>query len=121
MWDWTLWARPKQLAPEGNWRAWLILAGRGFGKTRSGAEWVRQQVNAGNAQRIALVGATAADVRDTMIEGESGLLRIFPEHERPRYEPSKRRLTFSNGAIATSYSADEPDRLRGPNHDLAWW
>ena len=120
MWDWTLWARPKQLAPEGNWRAWLILAGRGFGKTRSGAEWVRQQVNAGNAQRIALVGATAADVRDTMIEGESGLLRIFPEHERPRYEPSKRRLTFSNGAIATSYSADEPDRLRGPNHDLAW-
>tara|TARA_R110002020_G_C16298489_1_gene772973 strand:+ start:115 stop:1446 length:1332 start_codon:yes stop_codon:yes gene_type:complete len=120
MWDWTLWARPKQLAPAGDWRVWLILAGRGFGKTRSGAEWVRQKIQQGQANRIALVGATAADVRDTMIEGESGLLRIFPEHERPRYEPSKRRITFRNGAIATAYSADEPDRLRGPNHDLAW-
>ena len=120
MWDWTLWARPKQLPPPGNWRIWLILAGRGFGKTRSGAEWVRQQVENGNAGRIALVGATAADVRDTMVEGESGLLRIFPEKDRPRYEPSKRRVTFTNGAIATAFSADEPDRLRGPNHDLAW-
>jgi phage terminase large subunit-like protein len=120
MWDWTLWARPKQLAPEGDWRVWLILAGRGFGKTRSGAEWVRQKIQQGQANRIALVGATSADVRDTMIEGESGLLRIFPEHERPRYEPSKRRITFRNGAMATAYSADEPDRLRGPNHDLAW-
>lgn len=120
MWDWSLWARPKQLPPEGNWRVWLILAGRGFGKTRSGAEWVRQQVKLGNARRIALVGATAADSRDTMIEGESGLLRLFPESERPRYIPSKRRIIFANGAMATSYSADEPDRLRGPNHDLAW-
>ena len=119
MWDWTLWARPKQLAPEGDWRVWLILAGRGFGKTRSGAEWVRQQIISNTSRRIALVGATAADVRDTMIEGESGLMRIFPEHERPRYEPSKRRITFRNGAIGTAYSADEPDRLRGPNHDLA--
>jgi phage terminase large subunit-like protein len=120
MWDWSLWARPKQLAPEGAWRVWLILAGRGFGKTRSGAEWVRQQVKKGTARRIALVGATAADCRDTMIEGESGLLRIFPDSERPRYIPSNRRIVFSNGAIATAYSADEPDRLRGPNHDLAW-
>ena len=120
MWDWTLWARPKQLAPEGDWRVWLILAGRGFGKTRSGAEWVRQKVQQGQANRIALVGATAADVRDTMVEGESGLLRIFPTGERPRYEPSKRRITFHNGAKATTFSADEPDRLRGPNHDLAW-
>tara|TARA_Y100001938_G_scaffold150122_1_gene239713 strand:- start:1043 stop:2392 length:1350 start_codon:yes stop_codon:yes gene_type:complete len=120
MWDWSLWARPKQLTPPGDWRIWLILAGRGFGKTRSGAEWVRQKVENGGAGRIALVGATAADVRDTMIEGESGLLRIFPEEERPRYEPSKRRVTFSNGAIATAFSADEPDRLRGPNHDAAW-
>tara|TARA_R110002020_G_scaffold168439_1_gene357263 strand:+ start:3214 stop:4545 length:1332 start_codon:yes stop_codon:yes gene_type:complete len=120
MWDWSLWARPKQLAPEGAWRVWLILAGRGFGKTRSGAEWVRQQVKQGTARRIALVGATAADCRDTMIEGESGLLRIFPDSERPRYIPSNRRIVFSNGAIATAYSADEPDRLRGPNHDLAW-
>ena len=120
LYDWTVWARPAQLAPPGDWRVWLILAGRGFGKTRSGAEWVRQQVESGNARRIALVGATAADVRDTMIEGESGLLRAFPDERRPRYEPSKRRVTFHNGAIATTYSADEPDRLRGPNHDLAW-
>lgn len=120
MWDWTIWARPKQLAPPGDWRVWLILAGRGFGKTRSGAEWIRQKVMNNEAGRIALVGATAADVRDTMVEGESGLLRIFPPGERPRYEPSKRRITFKNGARATTYSADEPDRLRGPNHDCAW-
>jgi phage terminase large subunit-like protein len=120
MWDWSVWARPKQLAPPGDWRVWLILAGRGFGKTRSGAEWVRQKVMQNEAGRIALVGATAADVRDTMIEGESGLLRIFPPGQRPKYEPSKRRITFKNGAKATTYSADEPDRLRGPNHDLAW-
>ena len=120
LYDWTVWARPAQLAPPGDWRVWLILAGRGFGKTRSGAEWIRQQVENGRVGRIALVGATAADVRDTMIEGESGLLRVFPDEDRPRYEPSKRRVTFANGAIATTYSADEPDRLRGPNHDLAW-
>ena len=118
--DWSLWARPAQLAPDSDWRIWLILAGRGFGKTRTGAEWVRQQVENGSARRIALVGATAADVRDTMVEGESGLLRAFPDGYRPRYEPSKRRVTFWNGATATTYSADEPDRLRGPNHDLAW-
>lgn len=120
MWDWSIWARPKQLAPPGNWRVWLILAGRGFGKTRSGAEWVRQNILNNQASRVALVGATAADVRDTMVEGESGLMRIFPPGQRPRYEPSKRRITFHNGARATTYSADEPDRLRGPNHDLAW-
>lgn len=118
--DWSLWARPSQLPPATDWRVWLILAGRGFGKTRSGAEWVRAQVEQGRAGRIALVGATAADVRDTMIEGESGLLKVFHDEHRPRYEPSKRRVTFHNGAIATTYSADEPDRLRGPNHDLAW-
>lgn len=120
MHSWELWARPAQLPPPGSWRIWLILAGRGFGKTRSGAEWVRSEVESGRAGRIALVGATAADVRDTMIEGESGLLRVFPAATRPRYEPSKRRVTFHNGSIATTYSADEPDRLRGPNHDLAW-
>lgn len=118
--NWRAWAREEQLPPETSWRIWLILAGRGFGKTRSGAEWVREQVERGDARRIALVGATAADVRDTMVEGESGLLRVFPSETRPRYEPSKRRVTFSNGAIATTYSADEPDRLRGPNHDAAW-
>jgi phage terminase large subunit-like protein len=118
--DWRVWRRPKQATPAGDWSIWLILAGRGFGKTRTGAEWVREQVNLGNAAHIALVGPTAADVRDTMIEGESGILSVFPPGERPHYEPSKRRVTFHNGAAATAYTADEPDRLRGPNHDLAW-
>jgi phage terminase large subunit-like protein len=118
--DWRIWQRPKQKTPEGDWGIWLILAGRGFGKTRTGAEWVKEQVNKGKVGHIALVAATAGDARDTMIEGESGLLSVFPNNERPRYEPSKRRITFSNGAIATAFSADEPDRLRGPNHDLAW-
>ena len=120
LYDWSLWRRPKQTTPTGAWRVWLILAGRGFGKTRTGAEFVREQIDAGNARHIALVGATAADVRDTMVEGESGLLAIYPPDRRPRYEPSKRRVTFHNGATASAYSADEPDRLRGPNHDLAW-
>lgn len=118
--DWSLWRRPEQAAPDGVWRVWLILAGRGFGKTRSGAEFIREQVTQGTAKRIALVGRTAADVRDTMVEGESGLLSVFPPDQRPRYEPSKRRVTFHNGAVAVTYSADKPDLLRGPNHDLAW-
>lgn len=120
MYDWYVWRRSKQATPDGDWRVWLILAGRGFGKTRTGAEFIREQVEQGNASRIALVGATAADVRDTMIEGSSGLLSVFPPDRRPRYEPSKRRVTFWNGATATAFSADKPDRLRGPNHDLAW-
>ncbi|MEE3156347.1 MAG: terminase family protein, partial [Pseudomonadota bacterium] len=118
--DWPLWRREAQSPPRGAWNCWVICAGRGFGKTRTGAEWVREQVEAGTAKHIALVGATAGDVRDTMIEGESGLLGVFPPGDRPRYEPSKRRVTFHNGAMATAFSADEPDRLRGPNHDLAW-
>lgn len=120
LFDWQLWRRPEQATPDGSWRVWLILAGRGFGKTRSGAEFIREQVQAGTAKRIALVGRTAADVRDTMVEGESGLLSVFPPEQRPRYEPSKRRVTFHNGATAVTYSADKPDLLRGPNHDLAW-
>ena len=85
--SWSVFRRPSQGTPLGDWRVWLILAGRGWGKTRSGAEFIREQVDAGNAQHIALVGPTAADVRDTMIEGESGLLGIYPEAQRPRYEP----------------------------------
>ncbi len=99
---------------------WLLLAGRGFGKSRTGAEWVREQVESGRSRRIALVAPTAADVRDVMIEGESGLLAICPPWNMPVYESSKRRLTWPNGAIATTYSAEEPDRLRGPQHDAAW-
>jgi phage terminase large subunit-like protein len=118
--DWRFWARPEQLAPPGLWRAWLILSGRGWGKTRSGAEWVRGQVETERCKRLALVGATAADTRDVLVEGESGILASSPPWNRPVYEPSKRRLTWPNGALATLYSADEPDRLRGPQHDGAW-
>jgi phage terminase large subunit-like protein len=117
--DWRLKARPAQLPPPGNWTIWLMLSGRGWGKTRSGAEWIRSQVMAG-CSRLALVGATAADVRDIMVEGESGILAISPKHDRPEYQPGLRRLTWPNGALATLYSADEPDRLRGPQHDAAW-
>jgi predicted phage terminase large subunit-like protein len=118
--DWRFWARPSQLPPENAWRVWLLMAGRGFGKTRTGAEWVRAQVEEGRTRRIALVAPTAADVRDVMIEGESGLLAIAPDHCRPEYEPSKRRLTWPSGAVATCFSAEEPNRLRGPQHDAAW-
>ena len=103
-----------------DWRVWLLLAGRGFGKTRTGAELMRARVTARTARRVALVAPTAADARDVMVEGESGILAISPSWDRPRYEPSKRRLTWPNGAIATLYSADEPERLRGPQHDAAW-
>lgn len=119
--DWQLSARPNQLPPmDTDWLIWLLLAGRGFGKTRAGAEFVRAEVEAGRARRIALVTSTAADGRDVVVEGESGLLAISTAWQRPTYEPSKRRLTWPNGAIATLYSAEEADRLRGPQHDLAW-
>ena len=107
-------ARAAQRPPGGDWRVWLILAGRGFGKTVSAAQWVRHRVETGQARRVAILGATAADVRDVMVEGPSGLLAVCPPWNRPRYEPSKRRLTWPNGAIATTFTADEPDRLRGP-------
>jgi len=118
--DWSLWARDKQLPPAGDWRVWLILAGRGFGKTRTGAEWVRGLAVSGRAGRLALVGETAADARDVMVEGESGLLACCPPWARPRYEPSRRRVTWPNGAVATCFSADDPDQLRGPQFDAAW-
>ncbi|SDY22851.1 DNA-packaging protein [Thermoactinomyces sp. DSM 45892] len=120
LYDWRFWARPNQLPPEGSWRTWLLLAGRGFGKTRTGAEWVRFLVETGQAKRVALVAPTAADARDVIVEGESGILAISSPWFQPIYEPSKRRITWPNGAIATLYSADEPERLRGPQHDAAW-
>jgi phage terminase large subunit-like protein len=92
--DWTYWARDNQTPPEGAWRTWLLLAGRGFGKTRTGAEWVRAQVNDVGKRRIALVAPTAADARDVIVEGESGILAVSPEWDKPLYEPSKRRLTL---------------------------
>lgn len=118
--EWDFFARRNQLQPEGAWRTWLVLAGRGFGKTRTGAEAVRAWVESGRYGRIALVAPTAADARDVMVEGESGLMAICPPWNKPRYEPSKRRLTWPNGAQATAFSADEPERLRGPQHDGAW-
>lgn len=118
--DWRRWARPNQIIPAGDWYVWLILAGRGWGKSRTGAEAVREEVEAGRAGRIALVAETAADARDVMVEGESGILAISPPWNRPKYEPSKRRLTWDNGAIATHYDAREPDQLRGPQHDFFW-
>src|SRR6201982_1503766 len=117
--SWPAIARPNQLPPPGDWLIWLLLAGRGFGKTRTLAEWVCGQAASGHAGRIALVAATAADARDVLVEGESGILAVAPPWFRPIYEPSKRRLTWPNGAMATTFSAEEPDRLRGPQHDAA--
>lgn len=122
---WPFWARPNQLPPSGDWSNWLILAGRGFGKTRSGSEWVRSIVcgstplGKGKYTRIALIAETAADARDVMVEGDSGIMNVHPKDFRPTYEPSKRRLTWPNGAIATTYNGTEPDQLRGPQHDAA--
>lgn len=116
--NWNFNARDKQKLPPGAWIDWLILAGRGFGKTRTGAETVR--IWARNNPIIHLVGATAADARDIMVEGESGILAISHPGERPHYEPSKRRLTWPNGARGIIFSADEPDRLRGPQCYKAW-
>lgn len=118
--EWRFWARPNQVAPQGEWLYWLCLAGRGWGKTRVGAQWILDKVERGEAGRIALVAETAADARDVMVDGESGILACAPPWNRPRYEPSRRRLTWPNGAIATTYSAEEPDQLRGPQHDTAW-
>lgn len=120
-WEWArFWARPKQIEPPGDWRFWLILAGRGFGKTKTGAQWVCKRAAANPRAIVALVAETAADARDVMVEGESGILASSPPWFTPHYEPSKRRLTWPNGARATTYSADEPKQLRGPQHTDAW-
>jgi phage terminase large subunit-like protein len=116
--DWAALARPEQLPPDGDWSTWIYLAGRGAGKTRAGSGWIHSL--ASKPCRIALVAPTAADARDVMVEGESGILVTAPSHARPEYEPSKRRLTWPSGAVATMFSAEEPDRLRGPQHHFAW-
>lgn len=118
--DWAFWSRPNQRAPIGRWTYWLMLAGRGFGKTRAGAEWVRGLAETGTARRIALVAPTLHDARAVMVEGDSGLMAISPPWFKPVFEPSKRMLTWPNGASATLFGAEEPDRLRGPQHDAAW-
>lgn len=119
--DWKTWARPNQLLPPDDlWTIWLILAGRGWGKTRCGAEFVRYHVENKLAGRIALIAEDAGDARDVMIEGESGILAISHPACKPTFVPSKRRIEWPNGAIATIYSDNDPETLRGPQHDLAW-
>jgi phage terminase large subunit-like protein len=119
-WDWRFWGRPEQFAPEGEWRFWLIVAGRGFGKTRAGAEWVREMAMAYPGCRIALVGRTTGDVMKVMLGGESGLMNIGPESERPDHQISKGRVVWPNGSVAETFSAEEPDQLRGPQFNFAW-
>lgn len=129
--SWTLNARPDQWPPNAArdgepWSVWLVMGGRGAGKTRTGAEWVRglalgePDFSARPVGRIALVGETAADVRDVMIEGVSGILSVHAADERPTWEPSRRRLEWRNGAIAQAFSAEDPESLRGPQFECAW-
>jgi phage terminase large subunit-like protein len=118
--EWRFVARPGQRAPAGDWRIWLMLAGRGFGKTRAGAEWVRAIAEADPAARIALVGATLGEARSVMVEGESGLLAIAPWWARPDYAPALRRLRWPNGATAMLFGAAEPESLRGPQFSHGW-
>ncbi|MFG2873302.1 terminase large subunit domain-containing protein [Streptomyces sp. NPDC048338] len=113
-------SRAAQRAPDSDdWDTWLALAGRGWGKTRTGAEWVIEQAR--TLERGALIGPTAADARDILVQGESGILACAPATFRPVYYPSRRQLVYPNGAIQTVYSADEPDRLRGPQHHYGWF
>ncbi|MFM9973270.1 MAG: DNA-packaging protein [Beijerinckiaceae bacterium] len=129
--DWAFWARADQLPPAlsqagSDWTIWLVLGGRGAGKTRTGAEWVRRQAMGDVARgirpvgRIALIGETFSDVRDVMIDGVSGLMGVHPRWERPRFEVGRRRLVWPNGAVAQAFSAEEPESLRGPQFDAAW-
>lgn len=120
------WALPHQLPPEGDWNIWVILGGRGAGKTRAGAEWVRSLVegstpnDAGRYRRVALVGETYDQVRDVMIHGESGILACSPPDRRPKWSSTERKLVWPNGAEAYAYSASSPETLRGPQFDAAW-
>lgn len=118
--SWQFWARPKQLAPGGDWATWLLKAGRGFGKTRAGTGWVNERAEESPGRWIALLAKTPADARDYMIEGPSGFLRTTRPDFCPLYEPSKRRLTWPNGSWATIYSDEEPDQCRGFSGDTAW-
>lgn len=129
--DWKTWGRPEQIMPgplvmsaNGQpWTRWVIMAGRGWGKTRTACEALKEVIDAGRARNIALIGATAADVRDTMVEGKPefpALLGVWPEARKPRYIPSQRRVVFWNGATAKTFTAEKPARLRGPQHDFVW-
>lgn len=121
-----IWALDHQLPPEGEWRSWVIMGGRGAGKTRAGAEWVRAQVegarplDAGTARRVALVGETIEQAREVMVFGESGLLACSPPDRRPNWNATRKMLEWPNGATAQIFSASSPDSLRGPQFDAAW-
>ena len=120
------WALPHQLPPEGDWKTWMVMGGRGAGKTRAGAEWVRAEVEGarpldpGRSRRVALVGETQEQVISVMIEGESGILACSPPDRRPKWDATRRRLVWPNGAEARVFSAYDPERLRGPQFDAAW-
>ena len=118
LYDWRFWGRPTQHDP-GLTAIWFPMSGRGAGKTRTGAEFVRAKVD--EAPAWALIGPTAALVRDLMIEGPSGLVAVFPPWQRPKYEPSLRKVTFHNGAVANLYSAEEPDYIRGAEYGAFWF
>jgi phage terminase large subunit-like protein len=115
--DWLAWARDEQLAPDGDWRIWLFMGGRGSGKTRAGAEWIAEGIRSGAMNRVALIGATYDEARAVMIEGESGLLKVS---RTAVYEPSNRRVLWPGGAMARVLSADEADSIRGHQFDAAW-
>lgn len=125
-WMFEFWALPHQLPPEGAWKTWVIMGGRGAGKTRAGSEWVRAQVEGsapgdpGRAKRVALVGETIDQVRAVMIEGESGILACSPPDRRPEWQAGRKQLVWPNGAVAQAYSSHDPDSLRGPQFDAAW-
>ena len=120
------WALPHQLPPSGEWRTWVIMGGRGAGKTRAGAEWVRSEVegarpmDTGRCKRIALVGETIDQVREVMIFGESGILACSPPDRRPEWQATRKQLIWPNGAVAQAFSAHDPEGLRGPQFDGAW-
>lgn len=116
---WPLWAQDGQV-PQGDWRVWMIMAGRGFGKTMAGAQWVSEIARRDGGARIALVGATIEDVRKVMIEGESGILAVAQTDEYPVWNPDRAELRFSSGAVAHAYSSESFDKLRGPQHHFAW-
>ncbi|WBU61821.1 DNA-packaging protein [Paracoccus albus] len=125
-WLFEFWALPHQLPPEGDWKSWVIMGGRGAGKTRAGSEWVRRKVEGavpdapGECARLALVGETFDQVREVMVFGDSGILACSPPDRRPVWEASRRRLVWPNGAVAMAFSAHEPEALRGPQFDAAW-
>ena len=118
--DWDFWSRPNQLPPEGDWNTWVVMAGRGFGKTRMGSEWIRSLAHKYPGCRIALVAETAADARDVMIKGDSGLLSVDPTLDDDCWSPTNRCLTWPNGSRAFTYNGTTPDQLRGPQHHFAW-